>query len=349
MAEVTTVSIVGASGYAGGELLRLLLCHPMVQVRQATSERHAGQPLWRLHPNLRKRTTLTFCRMEDLTMSDVLFLALPHGTAVKHFPRLQGLADVIIDLSGDFRLKDPADYVRWYDYTHPRPELLAEFVYGIPELHREEMRRARYISSAGCNATAVILGLFPLFREGLVDERGVVTEVKGGSSEGGNSASDASHHPVRSRCLRSYKPTGHRHCAEIRQELSADGEIPVHMSATTVELVRGVLATSHVFLRERLSEKEVWNVFRRAYRDEPFVRIVKEKEGLYRYPEPKLLAGTNFCDVGFEVDAHSNRVVVLSAIDNLMKGAAGQAVQALNIRSGWAETCGLDFPGLHPV
>ena len=171
-------------------------------------------------------------------------------------------------------------------------------------------------------------------------------EVKAGSSEGGNTASDASHHPERSGVVRSYKPTGHRHVGEIQQEL---GDVPIHFSATSIEMVRGILATCHVFLRQDLDEKAIWKVFRGAYVDEPFIRIVKERSGIHRYPEPKLLTGTNYGDIGFERDPSSSRLVVISAIDNLMKGAAGQAVQCLNIMHGFEETAGLTFPGLHPV
>jgi N-acetyl-gamma-glutamyl-phosphate/LysW-gamma-L-alpha-aminoadipyl-6-phosphate reductase len=184
-----------------------------------------------------------------------------------------------------------------------------------------------------------------LFRRGLATR--VVVEVKAGSSEGGNSASDASHHPERSGAVRSYKPTGHRHVAEMLQELGADAEI--HFSATSIEMVRGILATCHVFLTSDLTEKDIWKVYREDYGDEPFVRIVKERAGIYRFPEPKLLAGTNYCDIGFEADPDSNRVVVMSAIDNLMKGAAGQAVQAFNVMHGFDERTALGFTGLHPI
>lgn len=343
------ISIVGGSGYAGGELLRLLLAHPRADVAQVTSERHVGRPVTTVHPNLRKLTSLTFSAVSELESCDLLFLALPHGEGMKQIDRFADLAPRVVDLSADFRLKSVERYSEWYGRLHPRPDLLTQFVYGVPELHREEMRGARFVSSAGCNATVTILGLYPLFKNGLVERNLAVTEVKVGSSEGGNASSEASHHPERSNCLRSYKPSGHRHIAEIEQELSFGENMSLHFSATSVDLVRGILATSHVFLKEDLPEKEIWKVYRRAYADEPFVRLVKERDGVYRYPEPKLLAGTNFCDIGFERDPRSNRLVVMSAIDNLMKGAAGQAVQAFNIMNGFPERTGLEFPGLHPI
>jgi N-acetyl-gamma-glutamyl-phosphate/LysW-gamma-L-alpha-aminoadipyl-6-phosphate reductase len=343
------VSIVGASGYTGGELLRLLLFHPNVEVRQVTSESYTGRFVHKIHPNLRKSTILKFVAASEVESCDLLFLCLPHNSSQNKIDELKKLAPKIIDLSADFRLKDVNEYEKWYGHKHARPELLSDFVYGIPELHREEMKRANYISSAGCNATASILGLYPLYKNGLVEEDRTVIEVKAGSSEGGNKVNEGSHHPERSGVVRSYMPTQHRHSAEILQELSFGKKIQVHFSATAIDMVRGLLATCHVFLKQDLHEKDIWKIFREAYGTEPFIRIVKENDGIYRYPEPKLLAGTNYCDVGFKKDEFSNRLVVISAIDNLMKGAAGQALQAFNLMYGFDERTGLEFPGLHPI
>jgi len=345
------VAIVGGSGYAGGEAVRLLLDHPHANVKQVTSERFAGKFVRTVHPNLRKRTDLKFTSIAGLGKVDVLFIALPHGVAMGKMVSLREKADIIIDLSADFRLNDPAGYPMWYDHEHELPDMLGEFVYGIPELHREEIRGSNYISSAGCMATSSILGLYPLFRAGVVDTTiPTVIECKTGSSGSGGAPGLGSHHPERSGAMRSFKPTGHRHTAEIIQECTFGGVTPnISFSATAIEAVRGILATSHVFLKEALSEKEIWAIYRTAYKDEPFMRIVKENSGVHRYPEPKLLSGSNYCDVGFERDPFSNRVVVMAALDNLMKGAAGQAVQAFNIRGGFAEDCGLEFAGLHPI
>lgn len=346
-----TASIVGGSGYTGGELLRLLLGHPEVAIGQITSERRAGKRVTGTHPNLRKRTDATFVSAEALEPCDVLFLCLPHGAAGARIDTFLALAPLVIDLSADFRLNAPDGYATYYGGAHPRPDLLATFVYGIPELHREEMREARAISSAGCLATPTILGLAPLFRAGLVDPAApAIVEVKTGSSGSGAEEGPASHHPERSGAMRSFKPTGHRHTAEIEQELTVGGIRPtVSFSATAIEAVRGVLATCHVFLREALTDRDLWRVYRATYGNEPFIRLVKESGGIYRYPEPKILTGSNFCDIGWEVDAHSRRVVVVGAVDNLMKGAAGQAVQAMNLRLGYDETLGLEFSGLHPI
>ncbi|MCC6396108.1 MAG: N-acetyl-gamma-glutamyl-phosphate reductase [Bacteroidetes bacterium] len=343
------VAIVGGSGYTGGELLRLLLSHPSIEVTQTTSERLAGRPVIIAHPNLRGRTDLRFSPLAALEPCDVLLLALPHGTAAKHFQSLSNLADRLIDLSADFRLHDPCAYEKWYGHPHPCPEVLRDFVYGIPELHRSDIAQSRYVATAGCNATASILALHPLYAAGAVQPGRIVVDVKVSSSEGGGTATLASHHPERAGCIRSYKPTGHRHQAEIRQELGLPPDEQVHFSATAVDLVRGLLVTAHVFPSKQLKELDLWRIYRQSYGKEPFIRLVKAHDGVHRYPEPKLLWGTNYCDIGFEADPDTGRIVILAAIDNLVKGSAGQAVQCLNIMFNFPETTGLDFPGLHPI
>ncbi len=346
MTTLMKISIVGGSGYTGGELLRLLLKHPQVQVGQVTSESHVGEYVYQMHPNLRGQTMLQFAARDQLEPCDVLFLALPHGEAQKNIKHYASLAPRVVDLSADFRLRDPERYREWYG-EHADASWLGRFVYGLPELHRREMQDACYISGVGCNATCSILALLPLLRAGLVDEsKPIVVDVKVGSSEAGNSPNPGSHHPERSSVIRTYAPTRHRHTAEIEQELNLRN---VNLTITSVDLVRGALAAAHVFVRGGLTEKDLWKAYRSAYRDEPFVRIVKDKTGVYRYPEPKILAGSNYADVGFELDTENGRVVSICAIDNLMKGAAGSAVQSMNVMCGFDEKAGLDFPGLHPI
>ena len=342
---------MGASGYTGGELLRLALSHPRLEVKQVTSERLDGQFVHFTHPNLRKRTQLKFVRADAVEKCDLLFLGLPHGSAMGRIDHLSTLADRIVDLSADFRLRDASGYDTWYGKPHSNPVWLQKFVYGLPELHRAELKTAKYVSGVGCNATATNLAIWPLANARLLDAtRGVICEVKVGSSEGGAASADSTHHPERAGVMRSFAPTGHRHTAEVLQALALRHVVTeVHLSATAVENVRGVLATAHAFVKPGTQEKDIWKAFREAYNAEPFVRIVKEKTGLYRYPEPKILSGSNYADVGFEFDAKTNRVVCLCAIDNLMKGAAGTALQCANLMMGWDETLGLEFPGLHPI
>jgi len=341
-------SIVGASGYAGGELLRLLLFHPEVEVVQITSETYAGQFAYFVHPNLRGHTKLQFNSISDLEPCDLLFLALPHSTAWQRIEEFAGMADRIVDLSGDFRLRDPADYDRWYGHAHPHPDWLSKFVYGLPELHREEMAGAKYVSGVGCNATVTNLALRPLYKRGLVRE--TVVEVKVGSSEGGHRGNPGSHHPERANVVRTYSPFGHRHIAEMIQELALDPDDPkFHFTVTSVGIVRGALATCHCLLKEPIEERAAWRFYRDDYRNEPFVRLVRSRRGIHRYPEPKILSGSNYCDVGFVADPDGTRLIVIAAIDNLMKGAAGSAVQSMNVMYGWEERLGLEFPGLHPA
>ncbi len=341
------VSIIGGSGYAGGELIRLLLRHPQVEIAQVTSESHVGEYVYQVHPNLRKQTTLQFTSLDQVKERDVLFVALPHGETQKRIAHFASLAPKVIDLSADFRLRDPACYARWYHEPHAAPEWLSKFIYGLPELHRDEMKSAHYISGVGCNATASIFALLPLHRAQLLDEtKPIIVDIKVGSSEGGNAPSLSSHHPERSGSVRSFAPTGHRHTAEVIQEL---GLANVHLSITSVELVRGVLATAHVWLRDGTAEKDLWKAYRAFAKDEPFVRIVKDKTGIHRYPDPKILAGTNFVDIGFELEEGTGRAVSIAALDNLMKGAAGSALQAMNLMCGFEETTALEFAGLHPI
>lgn len=342
-----SVSIVGASGYGGGELLRLLLGHPQVEVKQVTSRSHLGEYVYQVHPNLRKRSQLKFSDPELLEKVDVLFLALPHGQAQKKIDAYTALAPKIIDLSADFRLKDAATYEKWYAQAHAAPEWLGRFVYGLPELHRAELATASYVSGVGCNATAGNLALLPLLGDGLIDPSApVLIEVKVGSSESGAEGNAGSHHAERANVIRTFSAFGHRHTAEVIQEM---GVTDVSLTMTAVDLVRGVLATAHARVKPGVTSRDLWKAYRRAANENPFIRVVKEQRGIYRVPEPKILIGSNYADIGFELDEASGHVVSMCAIDNLMKGAAGTAVQCLNLVMGWDEMAGLDFAGLHPL
>lgn len=355
-------AIVGAAGYTGGELLRVLNFHPHAEVAQITSRTRMGEYAHVPHPNLRgtRHGGLQFIRPDDLQKTDVLFLCLPHGEASAQIERWLGLADFVIDLSADFRLPNLSAYAKWYGAAHPAANRLGQFVYGLPELTRDRLRGARYASGVGCNATATNLALLPLVRANMLDfSQPIIADVKVGSSEGGAESSDASHHPERSGAVRSYAPAGHRHIAEVELMFEMEtaklpeGSRPsiaptIHMTVTSIEMVRGVLATVHAFLSQPAQEKDLWKAFRACYKDEPFVRIVKSNTGIFRLPEPKILAGSNWADVGFALSDDGRKVTLLCAIDNLMKGAAGSAVQCLNVMMGWDERAGLEFPGLHP-
>ena len=306
--SIVTAAIVGASGYTGGELLRLLLGHPRVDVRQVTSERLDGQFVHFTHPNLRPPDDAQVrarrgARARGSCCSCACRTAAPWRASIT----FAALADRIVDLSADFRLRRRDDYDALVRRRRTRsPAWLERFVYGLPELHRAEIAGAtlcqrRRLQRHGDDARRLAAGGR---RDCSMPARGIVCEVKVGSSEGGAASSDASHHPERAGVMRSFAPTGHRHTAEVQQALGLRGvETDVHLSATAVDNVRGVLATAHVFVKPGVAERDVWKAYREAYGAEPFVRIVKERAGLYRYPEPKILAGSNYADVGFELDA----------------------------------------------
>ncbi|MEF8775457.1 MAG: N-acetyl-gamma-glutamyl-phosphate reductase [Haloarculaceae archaeon] len=339
-----TASVVGASGFTGGELLRLLDGHPEFDLVQATSRSKVNKTVGNAHPNLRHRD-LRFSHPEGLESVDVLFAATPHGVSMGRIDAFRDVADTVVDLSADFRLDSEAAYDEWYD-GHDAPEYLAESVYALPELTRDDLPGADLIAAGGCNATATILGLLPLVEIGVLtgDER-VVVDVKVGSSEGGAGGGEASSHPERSGVVRPYAPTGHRHEAEIEAFLGLDVSFTVH----AVDMIRGASATCHVYPGEPVSSGDLWGAYRGRYESEPFVELVAGGSGVYRYPEPKAVAGTNRAEVGFELDPGTERLVVFSAIDNMMKGSAGQAVHAANVALGFEETAGLGFRGLHPV
>ena len=344
---MVSVSIVGGSGYGGGELLRLLLSHPEVEVKQATSKSHLGEYVYQVHPNLRKRTKLKFIDPGRIDPVDILFLALPHGEAQKQIERYASLAERIVDLSADFRLRKASDYEEWYGSPHAAPEWLSKFVYGLPELHRSELAGAKYVSGVGCNATASNLALLPLVKAGLIDlSAPVIIEVKVGSSESGAEGNAGSHHAERANVIRTFSAFGHRHTAEVIQEMGLKN---VSLTMTAVDLVRGVLASVHAQVITGVTSKDLWKAYRAVSDENPFIRVVKEQRGVYRVPEPKVISGSNYADLGFELDESKGHVVALCAIDNLMKGAAGSAMQCMNLILGLDETKGLEFAGLHPI
>ncbi|MGI8846812.1 MAG: N-acetyl-gamma-glutamyl-phosphate reductase [Candidatus Dormibacteria bacterium] len=342
--------VVGGSGYAGGELLRLLHGHPEFDVIAVSSERLRGKPLTAVHPHLRSLTGLAEMRFRgaaDLPSADVLISALRHGETAARIDELDGLAPLVVDLSADFRLRNPDDYPRWYGWSHPRPELLESFVYGLPEVAGARLTTADHMAVGGCSATAAICALLPVVEARLLDlERPVVIDALIGSSAAGSEPTASSHHPHRSGAMRSYAATGHRHTAEILQELRLTD---VALSVTSVEAVRGIHVSAHTWLREQASERDLWMVFRAAVASRPFLRIVKVARGLHREPDSRLVTGTNFCDIGFHLDHDGRHLVMTAAIDNLTKGAAGQAVHALNVRLGYPETTGLEFAGISPL
>jgi N-acetyl-gamma-glutamyl-phosphate/LysW-gamma-L-alpha-aminoadipyl-6-phosphate reductase len=348
------IGIIGGSGYVGSELLRLLLLHPQVEVTMVTSRQSVGEYIFNVHPNLRGLTQLKFVPQDMAELQkncDLIFTATPHGGSVNLVPKLLEAGLKVIDMSADFRLKNPADYETYYGWKHAHPEMLKDAAYGLPELHREEIKKAKLVACPGCEATAAILGLAPIVKAGFVDKDKIVVDLKVGSSGSGSKPSPASHHPERASGVRPYKVVGHRHIAEVEQELDALSSEPLKISFTphAVNMVRGILATIHTFPKQKLENKDLWRAFRGMYGNEPFIRLVKYQKGPYQLPDPKVTMGTNFCDVGFEIDEHANRLLLFSALDNMCKGASGQGVQCLNILMGIDETSGLKSTGFHPM
>jgi N-acetyl-gamma-glutamyl-phosphate/LysW-gamma-L-alpha-aminoadipyl-6-phosphate reductase len=321
-------AVLGGAGYVGGELIRLLLAHPVADLVQVTSDSRAGQPVAAVHPNLRGLTSLTFSTHESADAVDVVFDARRERSsgAVERVAE----APLVVDLSAEVREAGHAPNGR--------------FVTGLPEVYRDELRTASAISVPGCMATAAILALRPLTAEGLV-EGDVIVDARTGSSGSGAAPSRASHHAERSGAFRVYRPAGHPHEREIERVCG----VRARMTVTAVEAVRGVQVVVHAFPTVSLVTRDLWTLYRGYYAAEPFVRLVAHRSGVYRYPEPKVLVGSNFCDVGFAPDEDGGRIVLIAALDNLVKGSAGNAIQSANLAVGAPEGTALEFPGLHPL
>ena len=335
------VAIFGGSGYGGSELLRILLFHPHVEVVFVTANEHAGKAVGEVHRNLNGLTDLNFVvAPESIDHVDCVFLALPHGQAMDIVPRLP--KDVkAIDLSGDFRLRDQNIFEKHYKLQHTAMNAQAEFVYGLTETNREAIRSARLIANPGCFATATLLGMAPLVANGLLSGR-VVVDAKTGSSGSGAKAAANTHHPQRMTSFYAYKPFTHQHVPEIEQELAHVGDWTNELVFMTHSLpvARGIFASIYAEARNDVTEAELRTIFADYYRDSFFVRVVSGS------PDINWVKTTNFCDIGFAT--RGKQIVIFSAIDNLVKGAAGQAVQNMNLMFGLDETTGLKLVGTNP-
>jgi N-acetyl-gamma-glutamyl-phosphate reductase common form len=332
------VAVVGASGYVGGELVRLLLAHPHAELVAATANEAAGKALDEVHPGMRG-VGLTLGELGDVRDSDVLFLALPNGETMKAIDRLPG-DRTIVDTSADFRLRDEAEYTSFYKSTHACFDRVADFTYGLPELFRSRIREANHIAAPGCFATAAILSLYPLVGEALA-EFAVVNGVTG-SSGSGVKPKEKAHHPFRAESFFAYETFSHRHVPEIRQALrdATGNEVDLLFQPHSGPFARGIFATAVARLRREVSKEEIAEIYGRYYDGERFVRFANGS------PNVKWVRGTNFCDLSVASDGRT--AVVMVAIDNLMKGAASQAVQAFNVKYGFPEDAGLRIYGSNP-
>lgn len=335
-------AVFGASGYSGGELLRLLKQHPHVEVVAAAAGAQAGKAISSVHPHLRGLYSASFCSVEEAISRcdyNLAFLAMPHGESHRLVPQLAQHVR-IIDLSGDFRLTDPATYTQWYGREHQAQSLIPEFVYGLSEWFAPRLREAQKIANPGCFATAVLMGLLPLVAADVIDGT-VIVDAKTGSSGSGASPSLATHHPVRAHGLNAYKAFGHQHEPEILQTLGLFGKTPDLVFQThSVPLVRGIYASIYVPLKSMSSSQDLGTIFGERYGSAPFVRLCDTP------PNLAWVQGSNFTDIGWATRGRYAAVFV--AIDNLVKGAAGQAVQNLNHMFGLIDTTGLEHAGLLP-
>lgn len=334
------VAVVGGSGYLAGQLIPALVDHPDLEVGAVTSRRHDKRTVGHVHPHLRD-LDLTFTTPDDLGDPDVVVFATPHGVAADRAADLEDSDVTVLDLSGDHRLNSARVHERYYG-DHPRPDTLPDWTYGLVERHRDDLPGARRIAGTGCIATASILALGPLADAGLVEPDRVVVDAKVGSSAAGAEPTASTHHAERRDVVRPYAPIGHRHEAEIHQETGVPAGLTVH----AVEMVRGVQATVHAWAGDDVEVRDLWRIYRGAYGDEPFVDLVRGRDGLYRAPEPKVVEATNRAEVGFDVDG--DRIVAICALDNLGKGGALGGLQALNVALGLPETAGLARRGAHP-
>ena len=334
------VAIIGASGYTGGELLRMLLNHPEVEITDITSRQYDGVPAHKIHPHIRDSGLVFNSKEPDELDADVVFTATPHGASMKIVPKILETGAKVVDLSGDYRYRDRKVYEKWYGMEHTDEE--NEGVFGLPELYRDEIKKAKLVANPGCFPTGAILSSYPLVKNNLVDR--IVIDSKTGVSGAGVNPSSTTHYPNIADNINPYKISSHRHMSEIQQELHGFEDVKVSFTPHLVPVIRGIQTTSHSFLIEDITTEELREFYEKEYNGEYFIKLMDEGE----IPHLSSVRGSNFVHIGgFEID-ETGRVVMLSVIDNLVKGASGQAIQNMNILLGIEESAGLKHFGLHP-
>jgi N-acetyl-gamma-glutamyl-phosphate reductase len=345
------IAIAGASGYAGAELVRLAAAHPFYEITAVTSEKSAGQPVSSVFPSLTGIVRQSFEALAPEALAeraDAVFLALPHTKSQEPAALCLKAGRLVVDLSADYRLKDVTVYEQWYQTSHSYPHVLTGAVYGLPELHRGAIAKAKLVASPGCYPTAAVLQLAPLCAEGLVQLDTIAIDAKSGISGAGRSPSLTYHFPEAHESLEPYKIGQHRHIPEIEQELSAIagafGSVTVAFTPHLVPMNRGILSTAYCKLKHRVALADLRALYRKFYAGERFVRLYEEDI----VPNPRYIKGSNYCDIGVYLDARAGWVVTVAAVDNLVKGAAGQAIQAMNLMLGLPEDAGLTAPGSYP-
>lgn len=342
------IGIVGGTGYTGVELLRILAVHPEVEVKCITSRSEAGMPVADMYPNLRGHFDLAFSEPDPaiLAQCDLVFFATPHGVAARMVPELMAAGVRVVDLSADFRLKDLDVWAKWYGMAHESPEWAEKAVYGLPEVARDEIRKAQLVANPGCYPTAVQLGFLPLLENSLVDVSRLIADAKSGASGAGRQGSIGMLHGEIGESFKAYGASGHRHLPEIRQGLSraAGSSVGVTFVPHLVPMIRGIEATLYAELSDEADFDRLQSLYEERYRDEPFVDVMP----FGSHPETRSVRGANHCRMALHRQEQSNIVIITSVIDNLVKGAAGQAVQNMNVMFGLDETLGLNAPALLP-
>ena len=344
---MTRVCVIGGSGYAGIELIRLLNGHPKVELYHIVSNSMAGRKLWEVYPNFKGCLDVTYEQLnfDKIQQCDVIFTALPHGVSSEIVPKLYNMDKTVIDLSGDFRYNNPKVYETWYGLQHKAPDVLKQAVYGLPELYREEIKKARLVGNPGCYTTCAILALAPLLKYNIIEQNNIIIDAKSGTTGAGKGLSPGLHFTQCSQNIKAYSVAVHRHTSEIEQELSlvAQREIKVSFTPHLIPIKRGILVTAYGNMNKEADWDTVFHSYAQFYKDAPFIRLYEEG----KLPETNHVAGSNFCDIGFVLDKRLNRIVIVAAIDNIIKGAGGQAIQNMNLMLGWNETTGLMFPGYY--
>jgi len=343
------VGVVGATGYTGSELLRLLVCHPCVSVEVVTSENYVGREISSVFPSLGGFLSLSCVKLdveETAASCDLVFVALPHTESARVVSSLAAKGKRVIDFSADFRLRDSAVYEQWYGVKHSSPELLGKAVYGLPELHRSDIAEASIVANPGCYPTGAILALAPVIKEGWMDTESIIIDSKSGVSGAGRKLNLLFHFAECNESVKAYSIAGHRHIPEIEQEISrlAGDTVKVVFTPHLIPMTRGILSTIYVSIDGGHTGADVVETYREFYKDEPFVRVRNEGE----VPSTLDTRGSNFCDIGVTVDQRTDKLIIVSSIDNLGKGASWQAVQNMNIVCGFKESDGINVPALFP-
>lgn len=337
---ILKVAVVGATGYAGCELIKILLRHPKVKITSLSAKIEKAEPIATIFPVFKGQIDLVCGELDVKAVSkvaDFIFLALPHKVSMEVAPNFLELGKKVVDLSADYRLKIKSEYETWYGVKHTSPQLLTTAVYGLPELYRKEIKKTRLVANPGCYPTGAILGCAPMVKKGLVELDEIIIDAKSGVSGAGRSPMLPLHFPEANENVRAYKVNQHQHMPEINQELSklTRAKIEVTFTPHLVPMNKGILSTIYFTLKKPLTAKEAMKNYKEFYKDEPFIRILDEG----KFPETKDTLNTNYCDIGIKIN--NTRAIVITAIDNLWKGAASQAVQNMNIMSGFNETLGL--------